>query len=54
MENLKLYESFVEEINEAKIKKGLMHDLLNIHRIKKYLMLIKTPRKMQKNLHTTY
>ena len=35
MENLKLYESFVEEINEAKIKKGLMHDLLNIPQDKK-------------------
>lgn len=35
MENLKLYESFVEEINESKVKKGLMHDLLNIPQDKK-------------------
>lgn len=30
MENLKLYESFVEDINEAKVAKGLMHKLLDI------------------------
>jgi hypothetical protein len=30
MENLKLYESFVEEINEAMVAKGLMHKLLDI------------------------
>ena len=30
MENLKLYESFVEDINEAKVAKGLMHKLLGI------------------------
>ena len=35
MENIKLYESFVEEINEAKVKKGLMHDLLDIPQDKK-------------------
>jgi hypothetical protein len=35
MENLKLYESFVEEINEAKAKKGLMHELLDIPQDKK-------------------
>ena len=35
MENLKLYESFVEEINEAKAQKGLMHKLLDIPAEKK-------------------
>ena len=35
MENLKLYESFVEEINEAKVKQVLMPDLLNIPQDKK-------------------
>jgi len=30
MENLKIYESFLEEINEAKVEKGLMHKLLDI------------------------
>jgi hypothetical protein len=30
MENLKLYESFIEEINEAKAEKGLMHKLLDL------------------------
>jgi len=30
MENLKIYESFVEDINEAKVQKGLMHKLLDI------------------------
>ena len=35
MENLKLYESFVEDINEAKAQKGLMHKLLNIPADKK-------------------
>jgi hypothetical protein len=35
MDNLKLYESFVEEINEAKAEKGLMHKLLNIPAEKK-------------------
>jgi hypothetical protein len=35
MENLKLYESFVEEINESKAEKGLMHKLLNIPADKK-------------------
>lgn len=30
MENLKLYESFIEEINEVKVAKGLMHKLLGI------------------------
>ncbi len=35
MENLKLYESFLEEINEAKAQKGLMHKLLDIPAEKK-------------------
>jgi len=30
MENIKLYESFIEEINEAKVAKGLMHKLLDV------------------------
>lgn len=30
MENLKIYESFLEEIKEAKVEKGLMHKLLNV------------------------
>jgi DNA-binding PadR family transcriptional regulator len=30
MENLKIYESFIEEINEANAQKGLMHKLLEI------------------------
>jgi hypothetical protein len=35
MDNLKLYESFVGEINEAKAQKGLMHKLLDIPAEKK-------------------
>lgn len=35
MENLKLYESFVDDINEAKAQKGLMHKLLDIPAEKK-------------------
>ena len=35
MENLKIYESFVEEVNEAKAEKGLMHKLLGIPRQEK-------------------
>ena len=30
MENIKLYESFVHEINETKAEKGLMHKLLGM------------------------
>ena len=30
MENIKIYESFLEDINEAKVEKGLMHKLLDI------------------------
>lgn len=30
MENIRLYESFLADINEAKIEKGLMHKLLDI------------------------
>jgi hypothetical protein len=30
MENVKIYESFIEDLNEAKAQKGLMHKLLNI------------------------
>ncbi len=30
MENLKLYESFVDELNEGKVAKGLMHKLLDV------------------------
>jgi hypothetical protein len=30
MENLKIYESFIEEINESNAQKGLMHKLLEI------------------------
>ena len=30
MDNLKIYESFVEEVNEAKVAKGLMHKLLDV------------------------
>ena len=30
MENLKLYESFVDELNEGKVAKGLMHKLLEV------------------------
>jgi len=30
MENIKIYESFLEDINEAKVEKGMMHKLLNI------------------------
>jgi len=30
MENIKIYESFVDEINEAKASKGLMHKLLGV------------------------
>lgn len=35
MENLILFESFVQDINEAKATKGLMHKLLNIPADKK-------------------
>lgn len=35
MENLILFESFVQDINEAKATKGLMHKLLNIPEDKK-------------------
>jgi len=35
MENLKIYESFVQDINEAKAQKGLMHKLLDIPSEKK-------------------
>jgi len=30
MDNLKLYENFQQELNEAKVAKGLMHQLLGI------------------------
>jgi hypothetical protein len=30
MENLKLYESFFDELNEGKVAKGLMHKLLEV------------------------
>jgi len=30
MENIRLYESFVHDINEAKVEKGLMHKLLGV------------------------
>ena len=30
MENIKIYENFLEDINEAKVEKGLMHKLLDI------------------------
>jgi hypothetical protein len=35
MKNIKLFESFTEEINEAKATKGLMHKLLDIPADKK-------------------
>lgn len=35
MDNLKIYESFVEEINEGKVQKGLMRKLLGIPEEKK-------------------
>jgi len=35
MENLKIYESFISDINEGKAQKGLMHKLLGIPRQEK-------------------
>jgi hypothetical protein len=52
MENLKLYESFVEDINEAKATKGLMHKLLGIPEDKKISDVYKSGEKLAHSLLT--
>lgn len=50
MENLKLYESFVEKINEVKVVKGLMHKLLGINQGEKIADKYKKGEELAKDL----
>lgn len=50
MENIKLYESFIGEINEAKISKGLMHKLLEIPEDKKISDVYKNGKELAHDL----
>lgn len=50
MENLKLYESFIIELNEAKAEKGLMHKLLDIPAEKKISEVYKNTKDGAKEL----
>ena len=52
MENLKLYESYIEEINEAKLAKGLMHKLLGIQPDEKIASKYKSGEELAHNLLT--
>ena len=50
MENIKLYESFIENINEAKISKGLMHKLLDVPADKKISDVYKNGKELAHDL----
>jgi hypothetical protein len=50
MENIKIYESFIENINEAKISKGLMHKLLNVPGDKKISDVYKNGKELAHDL----
>lgn len=50
MENIKLYEGFVEQINEAKVSKGLMHKLLNVPEDKKISDVYKSGKELAHDL----
>lgn len=50
MENLILFESFVQDINEAKAEKGLMHKLLNIPQDKKISDVYTSGKKLAEDL----
>lgn len=52
MENLIIFESFIENVNEAKAEKGLMHKLLNIPADKKISEVYKSGPKLAEELLT--
>lgn len=52
MKNLKLFESYTEEINEAKAEKGLMHKMLNIPADKKISDVYKSGKDLAHDLLT--
>lgn len=50
MKNLALYESFTENLNEARTRKNLMHELLQIPEDKKISEVYKSGRKLAEDL----
>ncbi len=50
MENLILFESYIETLNEAKVKQGLMHKMLNIPADKKIDQVYKSGKKLAHDL----
>ena len=50
MENLVLYESFSENLNESRTRKNLMHELLGIPEDKKISDVYKSGRKLAEEL----
>jgi hypothetical protein len=50
MENLMLFESFVETVNEAKAERGLMHKMLNIPEDKKISDVYKSGNQLAEDL----
>jgi peptide subunit release factor 1 (eRF1) len=50
MKNLELYESFTESLNEARTRKNLMHELLQIPEDKKISDVYKSGRKLAEEL----
>jgi hypothetical protein len=50
MKNLALYESFAESLNEARTRKNLMHELLNIPEDKKISDVYKSGKKLAEEL----
>ena len=50
MKNLSLYESFTDSLNEARTRKNLMHELLDIPEDKKISDVYKSGRKLAEEL----